>query len=205
MMKWICSVFLLCMMSLFTACSSINSVTDITFHDDLTGTWDTVIASDEPLSKQEVVNVLSAVPVQGYQLWGRDEEGHRKEKTNPGDQSYYWEMKVKFRSEEELNRMVHAVHRASGRGPERAALQKDENGNYLFDMGAAVGKTIFHIEGGYEKITPDGEVKGDTITFHKGENIRFRLYKTPWWKSYGALLLIVSLLCVYVIVKKYKK
>ena len=80
MMKWICSVFLLCMMSLLTACSSINSVTDITFHDDLTGTWDTVIASDEPLSKQEVVNVLSAVPVQGYQLWARDEAGHRKEK-----------------------------------------------------------------------------------------------------------------------------
>lgn len=206
MKRWLV-LFFLCMTCLITGCARINPSTQITFHEDLTGTWDTVIASDEKIAKQTMVNLLSAVPVQGYRLWLINEKGERVEAKTAGQLSHYWEVQVNFRSEEEFNRIIRAVHRVYGRPPTAPALHCDGN-SYLLDMGASIGRTVIRPEGQWEKTsTSAGIVQGNTITYKDGDLVSLRLYKSHsfWWyiiASFGVLFLCAG---GYVLFYRHKK
>lgn len=194
-MKQVWVIFLVSLMCLVSGCATVNPSTEIVFHKDLSGTWDTVIATDEALSKQTVVNVLSAVPVQGYELWAVT-DGRRMAVPTAGYTSHFWEIRVSFQSVAEFNRLARAAARFRGIAPGGEALRLD-GARYILEMGPSFGKTVITPEGSWtkgERIA--GRVEGHSIVFEEGDPISLQLEKglSPWVTGGVALVVLLSVL-----------
>ena len=199
MYKNLVRILLICSsILLLVGCGRIDS--NIEIGNDIKGKWESVVEVNDAKTNGELISMYvdslqkpsytdnkvsrSKEEVEELQNYADefikveplDEEGKVLSDKDESVTSKYWKVTAVFKNEEDLLKTYKIIY---GAPQEQSAINVifpygDSSEQYMFYMGPSYGTTVITVDGEIDNsVSGTGDIKDHTITFSKGEEIRF--------------------------------
>lgn len=187
--SFLCVVFL-------SGCVTINS--DIHVRSDFSGEWTSVIQSQVgPFTRSDLEGEIQKAGLTDYKLSPIGSDG--KVVANDQTRGAYstWQLEMRFKDSADLTKLGRTLLSSHRVGAVDIISPVDGNNKvYNFQMGTAVGVTRITIDGNIIKESVGaGSLKDNTVTYYRGQQIRFQFEKkSPMllYLGYAAILLVLG-------------
>lgn len=222
-------IFLCCFLVVLAGCGTIDS--DIEIDNDFKGKWEATVDIGGEKSKEEIIQFFekslqtTAVNEEGKLLKETGEaeeiEAYANEfiKLEPLDangrvisskddsvKSSTWRVTAIFQNEKELLNAYRIIYSwpKNDRAWNVIFPYGDSSEQYMFYMGKALGDTTITVRGDINKdMSNASEISGSTITFSKGEEVRFVFSKgTPIFRNVAIFVAIIGITAVGIVIYK---